>query len=105
MLCSADINTTAAYDSALTCKKTLTLHIHTHLRLQGTCKLEVEGCHLWLSRQKYSPILLYTRSIIHRTNTNQFSTNVIVQINPSESAYWLRISDMQVVDIRQSHAK
>lgn len=28
-----------------------TLHIHTHLRLQVTWKLEVEGCHLWLSRQ------------------------------------------------------
>lgn len=30
-------------------------HACTHLCLQGTSKLEVEGCHLWLNRQKYNP--------------------------------------------------
>lgn len=54
----------------LTRKENLTLHIHTHLCLQGICKLEVEGCHLWLSRQKYNPTLSlsHTRTHTHRAS-------------------------------------
>lgn len=58
LLYSADVDGTAAYHSPLTRKENLTLHIHTHLCLQGTCKLEVEGCHLWLNRQKYNHLSL-----------------------------------------------
>lgn len=52
----ADLNKTAVYHPLShihTRIENLTLRIHTHICvLQGTCKLEVEGCHLWLSGQK-----------------------------------------------------
>lgn len=44
---------------------------HTHLCLQGTCKLEVEGCHLWLSRQKYNPSFTHTVPYQSQINSSQ----------------------------------
>lgn len=64
LLYSAELNRTAVCHSPLTRIENLTLHIHTHLCLQGTCKLEVEGCHLWLSRQKYNPAPSHTEQSV-----------------------------------------